>query len=66
MRSSSPLFGALAAVAVFASVLFSVPEGAEALTIEEIRSYCASLPNSTLIIGMVTRGNAELTLTRWR
>ena len=40
--------------------------GASALTIEEIKSYCASLPNSTLVIGMVTKGNAELTLQRWR
>ena len=59
--------GALAAVALFVLALFSaVPEGAEALTIEEIKAYCASLPNSTLVIGMVTKGNAELTLQRWR
>lgn len=36
------------------------------LSAAEIRAYCSSLPNQTLIIGMVTKGNAELTLQRWR
>ena len=59
--------GALAAVALFVLALFSVVrEGVEALSIEEIKAYCASLPDSTLVIGMVTKGNAELTLQRWR
>ena len=36
------------------------------LTVNEIRDYCGTLPNSTLIIGMITKGNTELTLQRWR
>jgi len=35
-------------------------------TASDIRAYCAALPNNTLIIGMVTKGNTELTLQRWR
>lgn len=39
---------------------------AAALTVGEIREYCDALPNQTLVIGMVTKGNTELTLERWR
>ena len=67
MRTSPLSAGAaFATAALFVLALFSAPDGSEALTIEEINAYCASLPNSTLVIGMVTKGNAELTLQRWR
>ena len=36
------------------------------LTAGEIRNWCGSRPNSTLVFGMVTKGNAELTLKLWR
>lgn len=38
---------------------------ARALGFEEIQEFCANLDNNTLVIGMVTKGNTELTLSRW-
>ena len=39
---------------------------AQAVSRDEMRAMCAKFPNSTLTIGMVTKGNTELTLQRWR
>ena len=36
------------------------------LTMGEIRDWCGSRQNSPLVFGMVFKGNAELTLARWR
>ena len=55
-----------AAVALLVLVLASSIATSDALTITEIKEYCAQLPNRTLVIGMVTKGNTELTLQRWR
>jgi hypothetical protein len=71
MRSPPPLLVAHGALAAAASVLLLVlacgaPRLADALTVEEIRAYCQTLPNKTLVFGMITKGNVELTLQRWR
>lgn len=34
-------------------------------TADKIKQICESLPNKTIVIGMITKGNVELTLQRW-
>ena len=38
----------------------------QALSRDDIAALCARFPNSTMTVGMVTKGNTELTLRRWR
>uniref|UniRef100_A0A7S4BYK1 Tyrosine-protein kinase ephrin type A/B receptor-like domain-containing protein n=1 Tax=Chrysotila carterae TaxID=13221 RepID=A0A7S4BYK1_CHRCT len=37
-----------------------------ALSIDSVKLLCSQFENNTIVIGMVTKGNTELTLARWR
>jgi hypothetical protein len=47
-------------------VVFSMVGRAGGMTADAIKAVCDGLPNKTIVIGMVTKGNVELTLQRWR
>ena len=58
--------GCVCPVRLLAGVFLVLSGTVDAASKTEIIEMCASLTNQTLVFGMITKGNTELTLQRWR